>query len=281
MRVQLFTTIVAAFTLLAPGTVAKSGEETKSIDELYAAAVAEGGKFVMHHGGDTPTQQNNLQQAFSERFPEINFTLIVDYSKYHDVLIDNQLETKTLVPDLVTLQTLQDFPRWASAGNLLKYKPTNFSKIHESLRDSDGAWMAYKLFTFGYIYNSSALDGLAAPTSPTDLVNPQWAGKIASSYSNDDDAVFFLYTRYAKAYGWDWVAKMAAQNISFNRGTNVAGSLVKSGEKVVGVGTSGSSSPIKFVGGNGTEYLSWGQRVGILSKAKHPAATKLFVVCRP
>ncbi|KAG6971572.1 hypothetical protein JG688_00004400 [Phytophthora aleatoria] len=274
---QLFAPIVAAFALLAFSTVAKSGEETKSIDELYAAAVAEGGKLIMYHGGDTPTQQNGLQQAFSERFPGINFTLIVDYSKYHDVRVDNQLETDTLVPDLVALQTLQDFPRWASAGDLLKYKPANFSKIHESLRDTDGAWMAYKLFTFGYIYNSSALDGLAAPTSPTDLVDPQWAGKIVSSYPNDDDAVLFLYTRYVKTYGWDWVAKMAAQSINFNRGTNVAGSLVKSGEKVVGVGTSGSSSPIKFVGGNGTEYLSWGQRVGILSKAKHPAAAKLFM----
>ncbi|KAG3110494.1 hypothetical protein PI124_g13268 [Phytophthora idaei] len=274
---QLFAPIVAAFALLAFSTVAKSGEETKSIDELYAAAVAEGGKLIMYHGGDTPTQQNGLQQAFSERFPGINFTLIVDYSKYHAVRVDNQLETDTLVPDLVALQTLQDFPRWASAGDLLKYKPANFSKIHESLRDTDGAWMAYKLFTFGYIYNSSALDGLAAPTSPTDLVDPQWAGKIASSYPNDDDAVLFLYTRYVKTYGWDWVAKMAAQSINFNRGTNVAGSLVKSGEKVVGVGTSGSSSPIKFVGGNGTEYLSWGQRVGILSKAKHPAAAKLFM----
>ncbi|KAG7375406.1 hypothetical protein PHYPSEUDO_001466 [Phytophthora pseudosyringae] len=275
---QILAPIVAAFALLSSVFEAKSVEETKAIDELYADAVAEGGNLIMYHGGDTPTQQDRLQQAFSQRFPEINFTLIVDYSKYHDVRIDNQLETDTLVPDLVALQTLHDFPRWAKAGELLEYKPANFSQIHESLREKDGAWLAYTLFTFGYIYNSSALgDGLAAPTAPTDLVDPQWAGKIASSYPNDDDAVLFLYTRYVKAYGWDWVAKMAQQDIRFNRGTNVAGSLVKSGEKAIGVGTSGSSSPIKFVGGNGTEYLSWGQRVGILSKAKHPAAAKLFM----
>ncbi|GMF18830.1 unnamed protein product [Phytophthora lilii] len=107
------------------GTQANTVEEIKSIDDLYAEAVAEGGKLVLYHGGDTPTPQDSLKDAFSQRFPQINFTLIVDYSKYHDVRIDNQLETDSLVPDVVALQTLQDFPRWAREGKLLNYKPVS------------------------------------------------------------------------------------------------------------------------------------------------------------
>ncbi|KAF1785787.1 hypothetical protein GQ600_15287 [Phytophthora cactorum] len=63
---------------------------------------------------------------------------------------------------------------------------------------------------------------------------------------------------------------MAQQNIDFNRGSNVAGELVYSGEKLIGVGTGGGGTTIEFVGGNGTDYLSWGN-------AKHPAAAKLFM----
>ncbi|KAG7377304.1 hypothetical protein PHYPSEUDO_011875 [Phytophthora pseudosyringae] len=274
---QLFAPFLAACALLSSGVAAKSDEESKSIDDLYADAVAEGGNLVLYHGGDTPTQQDGLHEAFSQRFPEINFTVVVDYSKYHDVRIDNQLETDTLVPDVVALQTLQDFTRWAKTGDLLPYKPANFSKVHTSLKDKNGAWLAYTIFTFGYIYNSSALNGLAPPATPAELADTQYADKIASSYPNDDDAVLFLYTRYVEKYGWDWVAEMAQQNISFNRGTNVAGELVNSGEKVIGVGSGGGGGSIEFVGGNGTEYLSWGQRVGILSKAKHLAAAKLFM----
>ncbi|OWZ11341.1 ABC transporter [Phytophthora megakarya] len=274
---QLFTPLVAAFVLFTTAVSAKTSEESKTIDELYADAITEGGKLVLYHGGDTPTQQDRLQRAFSQRFPEINFTAIVDYSKYHDVRIDNQLETDTLVPDVVALQTLQDFTRWAKNGDLLRYKPANFSKIHDSLKDKNGAWAAYTIFTFGYVYNSNALNGSAAPTIPTDLINPQYTNKIASSYPHDDDAVLFLYTRYVEKYGWDWVSQLAQQNVSFNRGSNVAGDLVSSGEKLIGVGTGGGGGSIEFVGGNGTEYLSWGQRVGILSKAKHPAAAKLFM----
>jgi len=274
---QLVAPLLAAFAVLSSGVLAKGGEETKTIDALYADAIAEGGNLVLYHGGDTPTQQNGLHNAFAQRFPEINFTLVVDYSKYHDVRIDNQLATDTLVPDVVTLQTLQDFPRWAKAGDLLPYKPANFSKIHNSLKDKNGAWLTYTIFTFGYIYNTSTLNGTEGPLTPGDLTDPQWAGKIASAYPHDDDAVLFLYTRYVEKYGWEWVAKMAQQNIDFNRGTNVAGELVSAGERLIGVGSGGSGPSIEFVGGNGIDYLSWGQRLAILSKARHPAAAKLFM----
>ncbi|KAF4044260.1 putative ABC transporter [Phytophthora infestans] len=139
----------------------------------YAEAVAEGGKLVLYHGGDTPTQQEYLHEVFQQRFSEINFTLIVDYSKYHDVHIDDQLETDTLVPDVVALQTLHDFTRWADEGKLLRYKPKGFSSIHPSLRDNDGAWMAYTIYSFYTSYNSSSLDGLAAPASMESLTDPQ------------------------------------------------------------------------------------------------------------
>lgn len=98
-------------------------EETRTLDELYRAALAEGGKLVVYAGGDTPTQQDGTKAAFKARFPEMDLTLIVDYSKYHDVRVDNQFATDTLVPDVVQLQTLQDFDRWKQQGRLLRYRP--------------------------------------------------------------------------------------------------------------------------------------------------------------
>ncbi|KAL3658719.1 hypothetical protein V7S43_016355 [Phytophthora oleae] len=228
---QIFAPLLLVCTIFSSGVVAKYEEETKTIDELYADAVAEGGNLVLYHGGDTPAQQTGLHDAFTQRFPQINFTAIVDYSKYHDVRIDNQLATDTLVPDVVA-----------------------------SLKEVDGAWLAYSIFTFGYLYNSTGLDGAAPPATPANLTDPKWAGKIASTYPHDDDAALFLYTRYVEKYGWDWVSGLAQQNVSFNRDSNVASELVNSGEKLIGVGTGGGGAPIVFVGGNGTEYLSWGQR---------------------
>uniref|UniRef100_H3GJA8 Uncharacterized protein n=1 Tax=Phytophthora ramorum TaxID=164328 RepID=H3GJA8_PHYRM len=110
------------------------------------------------------------------------------------------------------------------------------------------------------------------------LSTAKWAGKIASTYPNDDDAVLFLYTRYVEKYGWNWVEDLANQNVSFHRGSNTASDLVTAKDKIIGVATYWEGTPnTTLVTDGGNEYLSWGQRIAILSKAKHPAAAKLFM----
>ncbi|GLH96594.1 ABC transporter substrate-binding protein [Phytohabitans aurantiacus] len=268
----------------AEGAPAEGGgqEEKKSLDELYADALKEGGQLIVYAGGDTPTQQDGTKAAFLSRFPDMKLTIVVDYSKYHDARIDNQLATGTLVPDVVQLQTLQDFTRWKKAGVLRPYKPAGFSAVHKGLKDHDGAWVAIAVIAFSYVYNVAAVGG-APPASPLDLVAPRWKGAIASSYPHDDDAVLYLYKLYTEAYGWDWVAKLAAQNVQFARGSNSPAVAVTAGQKAVGVGTSGTpiTSPTattRWVVPPGDHpFMSWGQRAAILAGAKHKAAAKLYM----
>ncbi|MER7562071.1 ABC transporter substrate-binding protein [Streptomyces sp. NPDC097941] len=255
-------------------------EETRTLDELYQAALKEGGKLVIYAGGDTPTQQDGTKAAFKARFPDIDLTLIVDYSKYHDVRVDNQFATNTLVPDVVQLQTLQDFVRWNRQGRLLPYRPAGFSKLHKGFRDPAGAWVAVSVIAFSFLYGTAAV-GSDAPRSPLDLVDPKWKGRIASSYPHDDDAVLYLYSLYVQRYGWDWVARLAAQDVQFARGSNSPGVAVSAGQKAIGIGTSGSAVPsstsaTKFVITDGP-FMAWGQRAGILKQAANPTAAKLYL----
>lgn len=60
----------------------------------------------------------------------MKLNVIVDYSKFHDARIDNQLATGAQVPDVVQLQTLQDYPRWKQEGVLMHYKPNGWDKIY-------------------------------------------------------------------------------------------------------------------------------------------------------
>ncbi|KAF1324028.1 Abc transporter, partial [Globisporangium splendens] len=273
---QVLSALLLLSSLLVGQSAAAAAikEETKTIDQLYQDAIKEGGKLVIYHGGDTPTQQNRLKAAFNAAFPKINLTLVVDYSKYHNVRVDNQLETNTLVPDVVALQTLQDFPRWKDEGKLLNYKPANFSQIYDGFKDPSGAWYSYIVFSFTFASNATNLGSLPAPATPLDLVNPRYKGKIASSYPHDDDAVLFLFSQYVKKYGWSWASKFAAQNPSFNRGTNVAGELVAAGKYAISVG--GGGSPKAAIDGK-FPFLAWGQRIAIMKKAKNVAAAKLLV----
>jgi hypothetical protein len=101
-------------------TVSRGGvpQEKRTLDQLYQAARAEGGKLVVYAGGDIAAQQASVVTDFKKQFPDVDLTMVVDYSKFHDVRIDNQLATGTLVADVVHLQTLQNFPRWKKAGHL-------------------------------------------------------------------------------------------------------------------------------------------------------------------
>lgn len=78
--------------------------------------------------------------------------MVVDYSRFHDTRIDNQLATDTLIPDVGRFQTLQDFPRWKKEGEPLLHKPAGFSTVHPALRDRDGAWVAIRLSAFSFMY---------------------------------------------------------------------------------------------------------------------------------
>ncbi|WP_327699162.1 ABC transporter substrate-binding protein [Streptomyces sp. NBC_00459] len=256
-------------------------EETRTLDELYQAALAEGAKLVIYAGGDTPTQQDLTKSAFLSRFPGIELKLIVDYSKFHDVRVDNQFATGTLVPDLVQLQTVQDFVRWKKQGRLMPYKPAGFSRIHEAFKDPGGAWVAIQVFAFSFMYNVADV-GANAPKTPQDLIDPRWKGKIASSYPHDDDAVLYLYRLYTQAYGWDWVAALAEQDVQFARGSHTPGLAVGNGSKAIGIGGAGSltlppAAPTRWVVNGNHPFMAWGQRAAILDGAKNPTAAKLYL----
>ena len=182
-----------------PATGAAADSESRELEALYRAALRDGGKLVVYAGGDTAQQQDGTKAAFAKRFPGIDIQIIVDYSKIHDVRINHQIATGAAVPDVVQLQTLQNFPRWKKEGHLLAYKPASFGGMHPQFRDADGAWLAIGVLSFSLMFDVAAL-GADAPRSPQELADPKWKGKIASSYPQDDDA------HHVKLDAWlDWL----------------------------------------------------------------------------
>jgi hypothetical protein len=213
-------------------------EETRTLDQLHAEAMAEGGRLVVYAAGDSSTELQRTEEAFRARFPGMRPTVVADYSKNHGVRVDSQVATGTLVPDVVQLHTPHDFPRWKEEGLLLPYKPAGFSALPDAFRDPDGAWVATAVVALSYLHGGGG--GGPAPTTPADLVDPRWQGRIASAYPQDDDAVLFLYREYVITYGWEWAARLAAQDVQFARGTRAPAAAVGAGQKTIGIGVPGT-----------------------------------------
>lgn len=254
-------------------------EETKSLEQLYADARAAGGRLVVYAGGDVAAQQEPVAAAFRAAFPDITLTVVVDYSKFHDARLDHQFATGSVVPDVVQLQTLHDFTRWKRQGRLLRYKPAGHAAVHREFKDPDGAWVAIGVIAFSFLHDVAAVSGLS---SPEQLVDPRWKGLIASSYPQDDDAALFLYKLYAEAFGWDWFARLAAQDIEFARGTHTPGLAVNGKRKAIGVAAGGTltapaTAPTRWVVPQNAPFMAWGQRAGLPTGSRNPAAGKLYL----
>lgn len=175
------------------GFNAKPTVENRTIDEIYKAAVAEGGVVTLWHGGDEKDQMNFIKDAFEKKFPEMKLNLTVDLSKYHDGRIDQQLTSKNVFVDSVMLQTVHDFPRWAREGALMNYAPLGFDQVHPAFKDSVSAsWYGVELLFWSNAWNTKKLPNANFSTFES-FLQPEFKDKLVLTYPHDDDAVLFAF----------------------------------------------------------------------------------------
>lgn len=86
--------------------------DTRSLDEIYAAAQKENGPLIVASGGDAQAQWDTFRSFFMKRFPKIKLELTVDFSKYHDCRADRAIAKNEHYADVIFLQALHDYPRW-------------------------------------------------------------------------------------------------------------------------------------------------------------------------
>ncbi|KAF2009721.1 periplasmic binding protein-like II [Aaosphaeria arxii CBS 175.79] len=253
--------------------------ENRSIDDIHKAALAEGGVVTCWHGGDEKNRQDALKEAFEKRFPGMTLNLTVDLSKYHEVLIDDQLTNDNVFVDSAILQTVHDYARWKDEGALLNYAPNDFDKVHEAFKDADGAYYGIGVFGWRIAYNNKKWTGDPIQDFE-DFLNPELKGRIVSTYPNDDDAVLFAYDLIMQKYGKEWLDKLIQQDVRWVRGSITPQTLVANAdakEAATFIGISPSLGPdVNTTLPTDAQYVTWPQTAAILKKAPHPEGAKLL-----
>ena len=165
--------------------------ETKTLDELYKEAMAEGGEFVLRAGGDEPTQIDYYLDRFKERFPDLKVTHSVDVSINHAPRFDNARASgdEANIPDVIQFQTLHDFHHYMDRGLLHAYKPKNWDKVFPDHKDPHGRWIGLYGVTFSNYVNLDLVDPENPPRDALDYLDPSLKGQIILTYPHDDDAV--------------------------------------------------------------------------------------------
>ena len=256
--------------------------EGQSLEALYEAAKKEGGELVVYAGGDAPSQADIYTTGFSRRFPDIEIRITVDLSKFHNARIDQQHFRGDVRPDVVHVQTLQDFPYWKAQGWLQPFKAPGFEALPPDLRDPDGHYYPILAYGFSNVVDTAQIPEANAPREATDYLRPDLKGRIVLTYPHDDDAVLYQFEQIIKKHGWSWLDALLKQDILWVRGTQVPLEMVASGKKAATFTSfyylkPEAGSTVRFILPREDFFQTWYQTGAILKAAKHPAAAKLYI----
>ena len=258
--------------------------ETRTLDELYAAAKAEGGQLILSAGGDKADQADYYINMFKARFPDIKVSHSVDLSLYHAPRFDNALEGGNYknVPDVIQLQTLYDYEYYAQEDMLLPYKPKDWDKVYPDYKDPHGRWTGLFGVSFSNVVNIDVIDEDKAPRDALDYLDPALKGKVILTYPHSDDAVLYQFWNLKETYGWEYLEKLVATKPVWVRGTSMPYVAIDKGWYGASFTTSWSFVPFKdnstrFMLPKKDFFLSWVQTAGIPRQAKNKAAAKLYM----
>ncbi len=256
--------------------------ETRTLEELYQAARAEGGNLLVYGGGDLPNGSAGTERAFNQRFPGMKLRILVDRSKYHAVRIDNQMARGKVACDVAHILTIDRFDQWKAEGRLLAYKPLGWDHVYADFRDPDGAYTAITVFAFSTVYNTAQVTEADAPRDAPDFLHSRFKGRIVLGYPQDDDALLYQFDRIVSVHGWQYIERLLTQDVHWVRGSAPARVMVQKGEKAVTFAASGplvapADAPSRFILPTNDSFLSWPQPAAIFRDARHPAAAKLYM----
>jgi ABC-type Fe3+ transport system substrate-binding protein len=281
----LALTLASTLTTIPNTAIATPVEiETRTLDELYADAIAEGGELVLRAGGDKDDQADYYLDMFKARFPEINLTHSVDLSFYHASRYDNARENggDINVPDVIQFQTLHDFDYYAERGLLDAYKPMDWDKIYPDYKDPHGRWVGLFGVAFSNVVNIDVIDEDDAPRDALDYLDPALKGKVILTYPHTDDAVLYQFWNLKEQYGWEYLEKLVATEPTWVRGTSMPYVAINNGWYGASFTTSWAFTPwpdsdTRFILPEEDYFLTWFQIAAIPTQAENKAAAKLYL----
>lgn len=134
----------------------------------------------------------------------------------------------------------------------------------------------------GIVYNTDLVKGDDVPKTWTDLLKPQWKGKIAVSDPTSSLGYIAEYQVLEKKLGSDYLTRLGSQDLKVYAASAPSIAAVAAGETPISAlqlvantaAAKAKGAPIGVVVPDFTTGLE--STIGIVAKAQHPNAAKLF-----
>jgi iron(III) transport system substrate-binding protein len=164
---------------------------------------------------------------------------------------------------------------------LRAYKSANSKNIISTCKDEAGYWSGFYFWALLMEYNTDRLDKADVPKSWSELNDPKWKGKVVVADPNKSASGLGFVKAMVKLEGWDWIEKLAKNDLLVQTsGPGVHQSVLK-GERIVGAPVSSFHSKTREQDGPVAmameEVLFVAPSViSVVTKSPNPEGAELF-----
>jgi iron(III) transport system substrate-binding protein len=251
---------------------------------IYEAAKKEG-KLVWYMSGFDLATAEQVAAAFKRKYPGIEVDVVRATGGVNYQRLLQESKAGVYANDLFQGADEGQFVALKQQGLLLPYMPVDADKVIVEARRADPEGY-YHINTLGFtviMYNTAKVPAKDAPKKWTDLLEPQWKGKIAMGHPAFSNYQATQVLQLTKMYGWEYWEKFSKQDPQVGRSIISVVAVVASAEREVGISSDNvifqsqaKGDPVRVVyPEDGTIYIL--NPIAIMKRAPHPNAAKLFM----
>ncbi len=185
--------------------------------------------------------------------------------------------------DVITMSDAGAANAMAKQGQLVAFRPIDFDKVLDVVKDPQGRWIAQRLQLAGIPVRTDKVAPADVPKTWSDLTNPKYKGQLVMPDPSFTAIQLVVVAMLSRKLGWNFYKALRANDTMIVQGHQQVFSTMQSGERLIGAE---GSDPRSFAHGHDVPnqaliYPSEGaffvsSPTAIIKGAKSPNAAKLF-----
>ena len=216
-RISRRTVLQGSAALAATGVFASpiraAAPPASAITPALIEAAKKEGKVAWYTSVDLKLAQQ-IGKAFEAKFPGVQCRVERTGAERVFQRIGQEYSSNIRAVDVVNTSDAAHVVVWKRNGWLEPYVPEDVAKFYpDEHKDPDGTFASFRVFLSVIAYNTNLVKKEEAPKGFRDLLDPKWKGKIVKAHPGYSGTIMTATFQIARDLGWEYLEKLAQQNI--------------------------------------------------------------------
>ena len=274
---------ISSFGLSASAVRVGAAPAAEPVTPALIGAAKKEGKLSFYTAMDLQFAER-LGKAFETKYPGIAVRVERSGAERVFTRIGQEYASNIHTVDVVNTADQAHCIVWKRNGWLAPYLPEDVVKNYDKrFYDADGLHVTTRILISPIAYNTDLVKKEDAPKSFKDLLNPKWKGKLVKAHPAYSGTIMNSTFQMQRDLGWDYLEKLAAQNVMQVQSATDTPKRIALGERAVMVDGAGylvirdkeAGRPVDIVyPDEGTPLAT--SPSAVFKAAPNPSAARLF-----